>query len=223
MRKISEIEQLDLFTRTGVVVGHQNWAETSVSTSTSGGGGMVYNGTGHIGATTTTVSSSTAEKLRVFIREDDGAEIEVNFTDPGFGVREGHRVTFVFAKHRDEELGHAMGVVNHSTQVRAVLEDRLSWITPQMSPARGCALVLLLPFLAAGFIGPVVDAILFGTNQGVGYLLVGGAALFFGIRRAKALSGKDLRARALARLQDEVRKVAASGGAQSAMISDATK
>lgn len=222
MRKISEIEQLDLFTRTGVVVGHQNWAETSVSTSTSGGGGMVYNGTGHIGATTTTVSSRTAEKLRVFIRDDDGAEIEVNFTDPGFGVREGHRVTFVFAKHRDEELGHAMGVVNHSTQVSAVLGNRINWITPEMSSAIGCGL-LLLPLLAAGFLGPVVDAILFGKNEGVGYLIVGGAALFFAVRRGKVLAGNGLRAQALARLQDEVRKVAASGGAKSAMISDAAK
>lgn len=142
---IKTIDQLHLFTKTGTVVGEQSQTLTSLSatTTTTGGGGFIYEGTGRIdGPTTTTnISSHTSERLRLFVREDGGDEFEVEFRDVPFGLREGQRVTIVFAGDR---AGHPMALFNHTTSKSHVFGKRAEWIIKR--PGAGLALAMLVSF-----------------------------------------------------------------------------
>lgn len=166
--KIKTIDQLYMFTRVGTIEGSQNWSETSISTTTttSGGGGYMHQGSGFISpaSSSTTTSSSTTEKLRLFVREDDGDEFEAKFSEPGFGVREGHRVTIVYAGDQASQAGYPMALVNHSTNQSKVFAERSNWIVDQIGKLLGCAavgafLVLAVVLgMAAGFAGIIVAA-----------------------------------------------------------------
>lgn len=163
---IEAIEQIYMFTKVGTIVGSQNWSETSFhsTTTTSGGGGYMHQGSGFIspGSTSTTTSSSTAEQLRLFVREDDGEEFEAKFSEPGFGVREGHRVTIVYAGDQGSRSGYPMALANHSTGQSKVFDKRASWIVKQIGQIVGCAVVAVFFVLAviltiaAGFIGFII-------------------------------------------------------------------
>lgn len=129
------LEQLQASVRSGTVVGSQQWTETSFSstTSTSGGGGHIHNGSGYVSApqSSTTVRSRAIEFLRVFVREDDGTEFEATFSELGFGVRDGHRVSVVFAAFPDDSGAldpRPMALVNHSTRKHKMLWGRVGWI-----------------------------------------------------------------------------------------------
>lgn len=163
---IETIEQIYMFTKIGTIVGSQNWSETSFhsTTTTSGGGGYVHRGSGFVspGSTSTTTSSSTAEQLRLFVREDDGDEFEAKFSEPGFGVREGHRVTIVYAGDQASRSGYPMALVNHSTGQSKVFTQRASWIVKKIGQIVGCGAVVAFLVLAvilgnvAGVIGVVI-------------------------------------------------------------------
>lgn len=165
---IKAIDQLYMFTKVGTVVGNQNWSETSISTTTttSGGGGYMHQGSGFISpsSSSTTTSSSTTEQLRLFIREDDGDEFEAKFSEPGFGVREGHRVTVVYAGDQASQRGYPMGLANHSTNQSKIFKQRANWIIKQIGQTMGCAavgafLVLAIVLgMAAGVAGVIVAA-----------------------------------------------------------------
>lgn len=165
---IQSIDQLYLFTKVGTIVGNQNWSETSISTTTttSGGGGYMHQGSGFISpsSSSTTTSSSTTEQLRLFIREDDGDEFEAKFSEPGFGVREGHRVTVVYAGDQASQRGYPMALANHSTNQSKVFAQRANWIIKQIGQTMGCAavgafLVLAIVLgMAAGVVGVIIAA-----------------------------------------------------------------
>src|SRR3546814_17826396 len=63
-------------------------SETHVRSSTSGGGGYIHNGTGHISAARVTVSSSNTEVVRFFLEYADDDEDEVTIKGGGFAARE---------------------------------------------------------------------------------------------------------------------------------------
>lgn len=165
---IQSIDQLYMFTKVGTIAGSQNWSETSISTTTttSGGGGYMHQGSGFISPSSsrTTTSSSTTEQLRLFIREDDGDEFEAKFSEPGFGVREGHRVTVVYAGDQGSQRGYPMALVNHSTNKSKVFTQRAGWLVKQIGQAMGCAAVGAFFVLAvilgmvAGIIGIIIAA-----------------------------------------------------------------
>src|SRR5262245_17377755 len=76
---IRQADELDMWVRTGTVVGHQQSVHASTTVTTSGGGGYLHKGTGYVHAPTTTASTTSEEKLQLFIRRDDGTEFEVSF------------------------------------------------------------------------------------------------------------------------------------------------
>ena len=166
--KIQTIDQLYMFTRVGTIAGSQNWSETSISTTTttSGGGGYMHQGSGFISpsSSSTTTSSSTTEQLRLFVREDDGDEFEAKFSEPGFGVREGHRVTIVYAGDQASQRGYPMALANHSTNQSKMFTQRAGWLVKQIGQVMGCAAVAAFLVLAvilgalAGVIGVIVAA-----------------------------------------------------------------
>jgi hypothetical protein len=161
VKTIKSIDQLYVFAKTGKVVGNQNWAETSISssTTTSGGGGHVHMGTGYIApiSSSTTTSSTSTEQLRLFVQDDDGGEeFEARFSNPGFGVREGHRVTIVYAGNLSSQAGYPMTLVNHSTGNERVFKNQADLIVNRLGAGIGCALL-------AGV--PIGGMILGGTNS----------------------------------------------------------
>lgn len=150
--RIETIDQLCLFTKVGTIAGSQNWSETTFrSTTTSNGGGNFSPA-----STSTTTSSSTAEQLRLFVRSDNGDEFEAKFSEPGFGVREGHRVSIVYAGSQAEQSGYAMALANHSTSQSKVFAERSRLIVDGVGQVRGCLLLIspifILIFLAS-FLG----------------------------------------------------------------------
>ena len=132
-------------------------------------------GTGHIAPTrsSTTTSSSTTEQLRLFVQEDGtDSEFEAMFSDPGFGVRDGHRVAIVYAGDQASQAGYPMALVNHSTGNQRVFKERAGWIVSRLGAGLGCA---LLVGVAIG------GTVLIGANSSIPLLLVliTGAWLFW--------------------------------------------
>lgn len=168
---IKSIDQLYMFTKVGTIAGSQNWSETSISTTTttSGGGGYMHQGSGFISpaSSSTTTSSSTTEQLRLFIREDDGDEFEAKFSEPGFGVREGHRVTVVYAGDQASRAGYPMALANHSTNQSKIFTQRAKWIIKPVGQTMGCAAVGAFVILAVGL----------GAVAGVAGVIVAAAPL----------------------------------------------
>ena len=198
---IESIEQIYSFVRTGTVQDGHSRMDTSVSTTTSHGGG--YNA-----RATTNTSVSSTEMLRIFVREDDGGkEFEAEFADPDFGVREGHRVTVVYAGDRASKAGYPMGLVNHSTGRSQVFAKRAEWIVKRTHQGLGCGLLVGVPAVAA---------ILHGTSNTdtlglfvlIAFLAVAGW-LFARKRRNDALAQAVVEA-----VRGRVREAAEEGGAR---------
>jgi hypothetical protein len=137
---ISSIEQLRTFVMSGEVVGNASLSRTSVSTHTSTQTG------GYQPSTTTRVSLHSSEQLRIFVRQESGKEFEASFDDPGFGVREGHKVSVVFAG--DESGGYPAALVNHSTDHRKVFQDVVTEsVVRKPNQLIGCAALVAFPIV----------------------------------------------------------------------------
>lgn len=165
--KIRDFAELDIFTRSGTVVGQQGRTSTELSseTTTTGGGGYLHYGSGYISAPTTrtTVSSSSTHHQRLFARTDEGEEFDVEFPDVNFGIREGHRVSVVCAGPKRTGRGHPMALVNHTTGNQQLFPERVNWIlSNRIKPyAVGAGTVLLiLSLIALSVSGSVTGGIM---------------------------------------------------------------
>src|SRR3546814_16139529 len=88
---IRSIEEVHGCYSTGTVCGVGNWSETRVDASSSGGGGYLHHGSGHVSAPTVSVSSTSNEVLRFFMAYDAEGEEECTIKGGGFGERERKR------------------------------------------------------------------------------------------------------------------------------------
>lgn len=150
--KIANVDDLHVFAKTGTVVGQQQSTVINTTTTTSGGGGYLHQGTGHVQAPTTTVSTSSSEKLRIFFRDDNGKEIEAEFSDTPFGVREEHRVSVVYAGPAALKSGYPVALVNHSTGNDKIFLQVVDLLLPKLSGCLALGLILGTPiaFLILG-------------------------------------------------------------------------
>lgn len=110
-RVIKTIDELDAWVVHGEAAGSAVWTSTHVSSS--GGGGYVGPYGGNVSAPT--VSSRSTTHKRFFIRAAAGKETEIELSDSSFGVRDGHRVSAVYAKHKDDNSGWLVYLHNHDT------------------------------------------------------------------------------------------------------------
>ncbi len=94
---------------TGIVESVKDWSETHVHSS--GGGGYLSEGTGHISAPT--VTSSSVHRQVFFLKREDGTQTEYDTTL--IGVAAGHRVTVVSGAKKGKDVGHSLGFFNHTT------------------------------------------------------------------------------------------------------------
>lgn len=185
---IASMDELDIFTRTGTVVGNQIWSETHVQGGSKGGGGYVGPSGGHVAAPEVSISSSTSEKLNIFVRKDDGSEFDVRLTNAGIAVREGHRVSFIYAANKNSDANRVMAVINHSIDKMVVYDHS---VPPIIQPKAGGFLglfslifmIALLPlFIYLIYLG------LSGAISGLSFLL--GVGVLLGILFILPLMGK---------------------------------
>lgn len=106
-----QVEDIHTWGISGEALGAAIWSTTQVHSS--GGGGYVGPYGGHVSAPT--VSSSSTTHKRFFIRGDNGKESEIELANSSFGVRDGHRVTAVYAQHRESPSGWLVYLHNHDT------------------------------------------------------------------------------------------------------------
>lgn len=126
--------RLEVFS--GVVMEARRWSETEVSSS--GGGGYVINGTGHVSAAR--VSSNVIRHCEVFVRDECGNERSLQLTNVDLPVRHGSRVSTVLGLFDGQREGYYVGLYNHDTRVWTPFPkgiDRLAPGAPVMLPALG--------------------------------------------------------------------------------------
>lgn len=120
--KIVSIDDLQTVTKTGVIVSCREWSETQVH----GGSAQKTSHIGPEGGSVTlpgvSISSTTRDRLHIFVRPDDGPEFDQTFVNPGVGVREGHTVSIVYVPN---ESGEPVALVNHDTAKSRIYEGRV--------------------------------------------------------------------------------------------------
>ncbi|GGD90417.1 hypothetical protein GCM10011515_07520 [Tsuneonella deserti] len=129
---VASIDDVNVFTKSGVVIDRQADSETSVYGSVSGGRGRI--------------SSSTTEYLTLFLRDDEGNEFSVVLQDFSIPVRAGNRLTILFAGTRSSRAGRAAGILNHDTGVESICTATIEGLAPRSKA--GCLLLVVVPILA---------------------------------------------------------------------------
>lgn len=119
---ILSIEDLRTVTKGGVIVSCRAWSETHVS----GGSAQKTSHLGPQGGSVTmpgvSITSTTSDKIHLFIRQEDGREFDQTFVNAGVGVREGHRVSIIYVPDED---GEPLALVNHDTGKSRIYEGRV--------------------------------------------------------------------------------------------------
>ena len=100
----------------GHVAGLRKWSETHVKSS--GGGGDLDQGTGHVSAPT--VTSTSVERVEFWIRPQSGNEIQLAVN---VAVRDGHEVAVVWGNSADQQRGDYFYLRNYSTDTDWLLVD----------------------------------------------------------------------------------------------------
>lgn len=159
---ISNIGQLYTFTRSGIVEAGEKWSDTEVWGRDSW------------------VSSSTSENLRLFVREDDRGEFDVKLSNVGFGVREGHRVTIVFAGDQASRAGYPAALINHSTGNSKIFDPQIARLVPRLGQDAGCVTFIGLGF-AGLVIGNVFGMILYNLSGGTAWRGAESLGFLFGL------------------------------------------
>lgn len=142
---IRDIDDLEFRTRSGEVVGSQNWSETKLHGTSSGGSGYVGPQGGHVAAPSVSVYSTTKEQLRLFIRGEDGKEFDIQMHNLPFGVREGHRVAIVYAKNVAGTSWTGVGFANRSTERHVAFDGLVDDFVPKSSFGEFAAGIICLP------------------------------------------------------------------------------
>jgi hypothetical protein len=202
--RIARPEDIQIITRTGTVLANQTWSQTHVRGHSSGSTQYVGPNGGEITLPSTTITSSTSDRVQLFIREDDGREFDVSFTNPGVGVREGHRVSVLYvgntAQSREQVVSNDVRIgalVNHDTGKHSVYERRLG----QLANDPGDPISRVLgPTLVLAGVPVFIASIYFGFKWEVGfvnwvlfwlaYFALGGAIGLIQGSRNKKLTGR---------------------------------
>ena len=167
LTRIASIDDLHLFATTGRVIDVQRHTRTHVTTTSDNG--YVHPDSYQSRAPSTTTTVSTTDHLALFVRADDGRELQERFVDLPIAIRSGNRVAIVYGGDTRSGLGVAVAVVNMDTHDVAVDTRQAQGIASRLSllkaacgglavAAAGAAVdlaagifVFTLPGLAFGF------------------------------------------------------------------------
>ena len=97
---------------TGEVLGQNKYSKTHVSSS--GGGGYVGKGGGHVSAPK--VHSTTVTHHEFWIKEEDGSEKSVKLSGHDIPLREGQKITLISAGIKGKDSGFYSVLVNHNAK-----------------------------------------------------------------------------------------------------------
>jgi len=117
--RIGSIDEARVTVRTGTVLDAQTSQRTRLNTHTTTRGDVA---TGQV-LSDTSVSSTSSEQIRVFIREDGGREFEAVATNVGFGFRPGHRVSVIYLGTQQDNAPDPVAIINHSTGASSIFES----------------------------------------------------------------------------------------------------
>jgi len=107
----------------GEVVSQQKWSETRVS---SHGGSLSADGR-HVSAPS--ISSVVTEKHEFWIREADGKEVAIEFSDGSFQAREGHKIWVAWGGKKGRESGSYLFANNFVTgKITEVKDEWMTWL-----------------------------------------------------------------------------------------------
>jgi hypothetical protein len=107
----------------GKVSGESKGRETHVYGG--GGGGYVHNGSGYVGSTS--ISSSTTVHDTLFLLDTNGKEHSFQLSNFDLAVRPEHEVTVVWLIRPGESSGYYLAVRNHTTGRSFFNDNGISW------------------------------------------------------------------------------------------------
>lgn len=139
--KASSIDEVEYFTKTGVVLD----SRSSSTTHVHGGGGQ--------NNTAVRISSSTTNHLHLFVRQDNGNEFDTRFDDLDVAVRTGHRVSVVYAGLKSSKKGYSTGLVVHDTDRSGTCRNTANSLVKRFNSLIGAAMVIFIPFIIAPILG----------------------------------------------------------------------
>lgn len=156
-QQITNVDDLRTETLTGTVIAAKVWSETRVHGGAKAESTYVPAGGGHVSTPEVTISSTTTEKLHLFIKRDDGREFDQRFVHAGLGLREGNRVSIVYVPKIG---GEPMALVNHDTSKSRIYENRIPGLTTTTYSSAGkkvastiVSWAILAGFLALAYFG----------------------------------------------------------------------
>ncbi len=217
-RPLGTLSDLSVFYRLGKVVAIQSRTVLNHSShsSTSGGGGFVYGGTGTLNPTSTHSSTSTTsmEVVRYFIAAQDGDEFSIELNQPQFAVREGHRVsTFYAGNSAVTTKGMLVAIANHDTKRTYSLPESngVDYLVPKPKwNSLGLIFGLAIgAYLVSGMVIAQITGAPLGTS--VFQLIPAAALLVFGlIKRAQGIAfARNMKNAIVAQIDAEVARVVA--------------
>lgn len=157
--KVSSIDEIKYFTKTGVVLD----SRSSSTTHVHGGGGQ--------NNTAVRISSSTTNHLHLFVRQDNGNEFDTSFDDLGVAVRTGHRVSVIYAGLKESKTGYSTGLVVHDTDRSGVCTNTANSLVKRFNSLLGVAIFIVGPFIILGIL-----LLLTGNRDAGGYYWLFGVA-----------------------------------------------
>ena len=193
MAKITSIDQLYCFTKSGTVVGSSTWSETTTTTTASipsYGSPQSYSSSAQV-----STSSVSTEQNRFFIKQDNGKEEEIKLSGGQFPVRDGHRVEIVYFGPAGGNSGWPIAYHNYQTDKTFFYTDNLSAVRGMQFRGGCLGSVLLLAavglfFAADSMFRSGVDAVIILGGLGA---LIGGAiiAILAGSMSARRIKRVD--------------------------------
>ncbi len=149
-----------LYSATGTVLSPSKDREVRTHISGGGGTGYVSGGTGYSSQAPITSSTTTITHVQFFLKEAEEKERPIQITDVNLALREGQKLSVVWAIKEGKDAGHYFLFRNHTTQKTDYNESvLLNMLTPSMWLVLICSLpLLLLPSIPFYIVRSVVVA-----------------------------------------------------------------
>lgn len=190
---ISSIDDLQILERSGNVLANKTQSRTHIHGHSKDENQYIGPHGGQIEAPKISISSTTSEKVNLFIDGDDGFEFEVGFVNPGIAVREGNRVSILYCGSKSESANQITSndywisaIINHSTRKSRVFEPRVRQLT-KPTPSAPRIVQMVAPALIIAGIPVFIASIYYGFKWEVGFFkwlifwcLYIGAMMLFG-------------------------------------------
>lgn len=125
---------------TGMVVGLESWSEADFGPETSSDG---------VEAGAVRIATRMVERQKFYLRQRDNRDIEVNLTDCGLLLRDGHIATAIWAARKGADHGFCLYVENHTTGAETRLKHNIERIRTKVGLARTAKYGLIATIPAA--------------------------------------------------------------------------